>query len=49
VGCCPASGVPIGSYTDISKKYSHMKLEMKWEALEKINRQTNEVKGVDRV
>jgi hypothetical protein len=33
----------------VFKKYSQMKLQMKREALEKINRQTNEVKGFDTV
>jgi hypothetical protein len=31
------------------QKYSQMKLQMKREALEKINRQANEGKGFDRV
>lgn len=31
----------------VFKKYSQMKLQMKREALEKINRQANEVKGFD--
>jgi integrase len=33
----------------VFKKYSQMKLQMKREALEKINRQTNEAKGFDTV
>jgi len=31
----------------VFKMYSQMKLQMKREALEKINRQTNEAKGFD--
>jgi hypothetical protein len=31
----------------VFKKYSQMKLQMKREALEKINRQANEAKGFD--
>ena len=33
----------------VFKKYSQMKLQMKREALEKINRQANEAKGFDTV
>ena len=33
----------------VFKKYSQMKLQMKCEALEKINRQANEAKGFDTV
>lgn len=32
---------------EVFKKYSQMKLQMKREALEKINRQANEAKGFD--
>jgi hypothetical protein len=35
--------------TKVFKKYSQLKLQMKREALEKINRQANEVKGFDTV
>jgi hypothetical protein len=33
----------------VFKKYSQMKLQMKREALEKINRSANEAKGLDTV
>ena len=36
-------------FNKVFKKYSQMKLQMKREALEKINRQANEAKGFDTV
>jgi hypothetical protein len=48
----PISGVTLMLWrgdAKVFKKYSQMKLQMKREALEKINRQANEQRGFDTV